>query len=86
MSKIQVLKSTPVTGKNDRGSYSFFRLACVYFDDKGNPEAVGDLIHDVDVAPGLYPISFSVASYQGKLSAKPVLILTPAPSAAVPSK
>lgn len=70
MSKIQVLKSTPVSGKNDRGSYSFFRLACVYFDDKGMPEAVGDLIHDSEVVPGMYPVSFSVASYQGKLTGK----------------
>jgi hypothetical protein len=84
MQKIQVLKCTLVSGKNERGTYSFFRLASVFFDEKGNPEAVGDIISDVEVIPGSYPVSFSVASFQGKLTAKitPVTV----PSAAVPSK
>ena len=86
MSKIHVLKCTPVSGKNDRGSYSFFRLASVFIDDRGNPEAVGDIISDVEVTPGVYPASFSVSSYQGKLTAKLVPILTAAPSAGGPSK
>jgi hypothetical protein len=70
MSKIQVLKTTPVSGKNERGSYSFFRLASVFYDDRGNAEAVGDIISDTEVAPGTYPVSFSVTSFQGKLTAK----------------
>jgi len=84
MSKIQVLKCTPVSGKNERGTYSFFRLASVFFDDRGNPEAVGDIISDVEVNPGNYPASFSVSSYQGKLTAKLVPVI--ARSAADPSK
>lgn len=81
--KIQVLKSTPVSGTSAKGAYSFHRLACIFIDDKGLPEAVGDVIHDTEVQPGVYPISFSVASYQGKLTAKIVLDTTkPAPSVA----
>jgi len=82
MSKIQVLKCTPVSGTSAKGAYSFFRLACVFFDDKNSPEAVGDVIHDVAVEPGVYPVSFSAASYQGKLTGKMNLII-PAPSAVV---
>lgn len=85
--KVHVLKVTPVSGKNERGAYSFFRLASVFIDDKGNPEAVGDIISDVEVAPGLYPASFSVSSYQGKLTAKITPIIpSVVPSAGGPSK
>jgi len=70
MSKIQVLVCTPVSGKNDRGAYSFFRLASVFIDEAGNPQAVGDIISDVEIKPGVYPCSFSVSSFQGKLTAK----------------
>jgi len=58
----------------------------VFFDDRGNPDAVGDLIHDTEVVPGMYPVSFSVASYQGKLTGKILLNLTPVPAAATASK
>lgn len=75
MSKIQVLVCTPVSGKNDRGSYSFFRLASVFVDDAGHPQAVGDIVSDHEVVPGVYPASFVVSSYQGKLTAKLVPVV-----------
>lgn len=81
MSKVQVLKSTHQAGTSAKGAYSFYRLACVFFDDKNSPQAVGDLVHEKDVPPGVYPVSFSVASFQGKLTAKIVLDLS-VPSAA----
>lgn len=73
--KIQVLKSTPVSGTGAKGAYSFHRLACVFIDDKGVPEAVGDMINDTQVDPGIYDVSFSVGSYQGKLTARMTLVL-----------
>jgi hypothetical protein len=77
MAKVQVLKVTPVNGVSAKGPYSFYRLACVFIDDKNQPEAVGDLIHDQLIEPGVYPVSFSAGSYQGKLSAKIVLQIPP---------
>jgi len=82
MSKIQVLKCTPVSGTSAKGAYSFFRLACVFFDDRNQPEAVGDVIHDVAVEPGTYPVTFSGTSYQGKLTAKMNLITSAASAVA----
>jgi hypothetical protein len=83
MSKIQVLKSSHVAGTSAKGSYSFYRNACIFIDDAGLPEAVGDIVTEEHIAPGVYPASFSVSSFQGKLTAK-ILPVIAAPSAAKP--
>jgi hypothetical protein len=74
--KIQVLFSQNVTGTGVKGAYDFWRHSCVVLDDTNQAIAVGDIITDTAIQPGIYPLSFTVNSFQGKLVGKIEPLLT----------